>query len=170
MSYEDRKAIVATVEETYALMGRALSTDVPGELMETAVRGDVIRQISEASVDPYVTDQEMLDLLRRAYFDLVDTVLRLREELLGVNGEGYDASFAAVGLTGSGREVKVRGWRRNLGRFLNMPSLRWIKKAFEWGNIILGSAGGVPVVGVMVDSVKELKESIEAQGEDDQST
>jgi hypothetical protein len=170
MSFEDREAIVATVEETYALMGRALSTDIPSGLMETAVRPEVMQEILRAQTDPYITDQEMLQLLRTAYFDLVETVLRLHEELLGENSERYDDSLTSVALTGSGREVKVEGFRRALRRVQrSVPGLRWVKKAFEWGNIILGSLGGVPVVGVIVDPIRELKESIEAQGEDDQS-
>jgi hypothetical protein len=104
MTLEDRKAIVATVEETYALMGRALSTEVPSRLMPNAIRPDVMRQIFGASVDPYVTDEEMLPLLRLAYFDLVESVLRIREELVGPNGNSYETKLQDVGLTASGRE------------------------------------------------------------------
>jgi hypothetical protein len=169
MSLEDREAIVATVEETYALMGRALRTDIPSDVMSSSVRPDVMQQISTAHVDPYVTDEEMLQLLRTAYFDLVETVIRLHDELLRENGERYDADLANVALTGAGREVKVGGFRRALRRVMNVPGLRWLKKTFEWGNIILGSLGSVPVVGVFADPIKELKESIEAQGDDDQA-
>lgn len=170
MGLEDREAIVATVEETYALMGRALSTDIPSDVAATAVRPDVMQQISAAAVDQYVTDKEMLQLLRIAYFDLVSAVLRIHDELLGEDGERYDGDLENVALAGPGRAVKVGGFRRSLGRVLqNVPGLRWIKKAFEWGNIILGSLGGVPVVGVVADPIRELKESIEAQGDDDQS-
>ncbi|SRR6266496_3929590 len=170
MSFEDREAIAATVEETYALVGRALSTDIPSDLLATAVRPEVMREIMEARVDPYVTDEEMLQLLRTAYFDLVGTVMRLHEELLGEDSERHDTQLANVALTGSGRAVKVRGFRRSLGEAVsNVPGFRWMKKAFEWGNIILGSLGGVPVVGALADPIKELKESVEAQGEDDQT-
>jgi hypothetical protein len=169
MSLADREAIVATVEETYALMGRALSTDIPAELRTTVVRPEVLEQISQARVDQYVTDREMLRLLRTAYFDLVETVLRFHEELLGERGERYDDDLDEVALTGNGGVVKVSGFRRALGRIVNTPGLRWVKKAFEWGNIILGSLGAVPVVGVLADPIKELKESIEAQGQEDQS-
>lgn len=117
-----------------------------------------------------MTDKEMLQLLRIAYFDLVSAVLRIHDELLGEDGERYDGDLENVALAGPGRAVKVGGFRRSLGRVLqNVPGLRWIKKAFEWGNIILGSLGGVPVVGVVADPIRELKESIEAQGDDDQS-
>jgi hypothetical protein len=170
MSLEDRQAIVETVEETYALMGRALSTSVPSDVAARAVRPDVIERIAAASVEPYVTDQEMLELLRIAYFDLVSAVIRVHDELLGEEGERYDDDLANVALTGPGRAVKVGGFRRALRRVLqNVPGLRWVKKAFEWGNIILGSLGSVPVVGVVADPIRELKESIEAQGDDDQT-
>jgi hypothetical protein len=170
MSLDDREAIVATVQETYALMGRALSTEVPSRVMEEARRPRVMEQILMAQADPYVTDEEMLKLLRIAYFDLLEMVLRIQTELLGEEGERYDADLQKVALTGSGCAVKVRGFRRALGQVLqNLPGLRWLKKAFEWGNIILGSLGALPVVGNLADPVRELKESIEAQGEDDQA-
>lgn len=170
MGLEDREAIVATVEETYALIGRALSTDIPGDVLARAVRPEVIQQISAATIDPYVTDGEMLELLRIAYFELVEAVLRVHDELLGPAGERYDHDLETVALTGPGRVVKVGGFRRAVGKVLqNVPGLRAVKKAFEWGNIILGSLGGVPVVGVIADPIRELKESVEAQGDDDQS-
>src|SRR5438105_12085158 len=99
MSLEDREAIVATVDETYALMGRALTTDIPSAVVERAMRPEVMQQIRSASVDPYVSDEEMLGLLRMAYFDLVENVLRLHGELLDAQGERYDAGLENVGLT-----------------------------------------------------------------------
>jgi hypothetical protein len=145
MTFEDRRAIVATVEETYALMGRTLSTDIPSPLLEIAVRPTVLGEIQSAQLDPYVTDEEMLVLLRTAYFDLTETVLRLHQELLGGIGDEYDIGLENVALTGSGLEVKVVGFNkaiRFVGRVLGFRSVR---KAFEWGNIVLGSLGAVPV-------------------------
>jgi hypothetical protein len=168
MSFEDREAIVATVEETYALMGRALNTDIPGRLAESAVRPEAMEQITQAIIDPYVTDAEMLPLFQPAYYDLLESVLAFHDELLGQAGEQYDAPLAAVGLTGNGRALKVGGFRRSLGRALSgIPGIRWVKKAFQWGNIILGSLGSIPVIGTVADSIQELKESIEAQGDED---
>jgi hypothetical protein len=169
MALEDREQIVATVQETYALMGRALGTDIPGQIRETALRPEVLQAIIEAELDPYVTDEEMLALLREAYFDLVGAVIRLQEALLGELGWELDPEIEAVGLSGSGLRLKVAGFRRSLNRiFDRIPGVRRIKKVFEWGNIILGSLGGVPVVGVIADPIRELKESIEAQGDEDQ--
>jgi hypothetical protein len=119
-------------------------------------------------LDPYVTDEEMLELLRAAYFDLVENVLRIHDEMLSEGGERYDTDLQYTGLTGSGRTVKVHAFRRALGRLGSLPGFRHLKKAFQWGNIVLGSLGGVPVVGVLAEPIKELKESIEAQGHDDQ--
>jgi hypothetical protein len=110
MALDDREAIVATVEETYALMGRALSTEIPSVVIERAVRPEIIEQIASANLDPYVTDDEMLELLRMAYFDLVENVLRIHDELLAEQGERYDTYLENAGLTGSGRTVKVHGF------------------------------------------------------------
>jgi len=170
MALDDREAIVATVEETYALMGRALAADVAPEVVERSVRPEIIEEIRAARVDSYVSDEEMLGLLREAYFDLVENILRIHEELLGEQGERYDPDLETAGLTGNGRAVKVRGFRRAIEWLRKAPGVRWMRKAFEWGNIILGSLGGVPVVGVVSDPVRELKEAIEAQGDDDQTT
>jgi hypothetical protein len=172
MALEDRIEVVSVVEETYALTGRVLSTDVPGAI-DPGIRPEIMQQIRSAQIDPLVTDAEMLSLLRNAYFDLVETVVRLRDELLGPSGESYDSALEQVHLTGSGRAMKVRGWRRALNFVLGgAPGDRakWIKKALEWANIILGSLGGVPVVGTIADPIRELKESVEAQADDDQSS
>lgn len=171
MALEDRFEIVSVVEETYGLVGRVLSTDVPGALYP-GIRPDIMERIRSAEIDPLVTDAEMLSLLRTAYFELVQTVVLLRDQLLGTAGETYDTSLQQVQLTGSGRSMKVRGWRRALDRVLSGPAgdrPRWIKKALEWANIILGSLGGVPVIGPLADPIKELKESVEAQADDDQN-
>jgi hypothetical protein len=145
MSYEDRRAIVSAVQETYGLTGRALGTEVPSDVIGTAVRPEIMQQLQAASIEPYVTDGEMLDLLREAYFDLVDQVLLIQRQLLGESGESFDGPLAQVHLTGSGQVVKVRGWRRALQRVIT--GIPGVKKALQWGNIILGSLGSVPVVG-----------------------
>ena len=172
MALEDRLEIVSVVEETYALMGRMLSTDVPGALLP-GIRPEIMARIRIAEVDLVITDQEMLFLLRTAYLDLLETVLRLRSELLAPYGGNYDGPLQQAQLTGSGRIMKVRGWRRSLGRVLEGPPAerpRWVKKALEWANVILGSLRGVPVAGLLADPIKELKESVEAQADDDQGT
>ena len=162
MSLEDREAIVSTVQETYGLMGRALSTDIPSQLLETAIRQDVMQQLKAAKLDPSVSDEEMLGLLRTAYFELIDAVLRIQEQLLGNSGESYEGPLAQVQLTGSGQRVKVTGFRHALGRVFSGLA-GGVRKAFGWGNIVLGSLGSVPGVGVFADSIRELKESVEAQ-------
>jgi hypothetical protein len=95
-------------------------------------------------------------------------VLQIQGLLLGPDGESFDGALAQVHLTDSGRVVKVRGWRRALQRVLT--GIPGVKKALQWGNIILGSLGSVPVVGTAADAIKELKEAVEAQGDDDQSS
>ena len=171
MTIEDRRAIVSVVEETYTLTGRVLSTDIPSDVLP-GIRPDALDKLQHAEIDPLVTDEEMLQLLRAAYFDLVKTVIELRNQLLGTAGEAHDPALARVGLTGSGQLVKVRGFRRALDRiFTSVPTARykWIKKAFDWANIVLGSLGGVPIVGPLAEPIQELKESVEAQADDDQN-
>jgi len=116
-----------------------------------------------------VSDPEMLELLRAAYFDLINTVIQIQDELLGINGESYDRPLAQVQLTGSGRGVKIRGFRSALGKAVASVT-GGVKRAFAWGNIILGSLGAVPVVGVLADPIRELKESVEAQADDERTT
>jgi len=166
MSYEERLDIVATVQETYALMGRCLGANIPEPIIANAIRPEILYRLQDAAMSPYVSDPEMLGLLLEAYYELVDSVFLLAQTLLGPAGEEYDAGLSRVGLTGSGLRVKVSGFRRGLSR---LPGIRWIRKTFEWGNIVLGSLGAVPGVGIITEPIQELKEAIEAQGDDDNS-
>lgn len=171
MALEDRIEIVSVIEETYSLVGRVLATEIPGAVYP-GVRPDIMARLRNAEIDPLVTDTEMLSLLRSAYFDLTQTVILLRGQLLGTTGGNYDPPLQQVQLTGSGRSMKVRAWQRALDRILGGPANerpRWIKKAFQWANIILGSLGSVPGIGLIVDPIQELKESVEAQADDDQN-
>src|ERR1700744_652087 len=99
MAQQDRVEIVSVVEEAYGLVGRVLSTQIPAALYP-GIRPDVLEELTGAEVNPLVTDPEMLSLLRAAYFDLVETVLLLRSQLLGATGENYDFSLQQVQLTG----------------------------------------------------------------------
>ena len=168
MSIEERQALVATVQETYALMGRSLGADIPDALFSNAIRADLLNLLQRARIDPYVTEPEMLPLLLETYYELVESVLRLSQTLLGDSGEGFDAQLAEVGLSGNGLQLKVRGFRRSFVRALSgVPGFRWIKKTFEWGNIILGSLGAVPGIGLITEPIHELKIAIEAQGDEE---
>jgi hypothetical protein len=60
----DRDAIVATAEEAYALVRRARAADIPGGMTVSRVRPDVMQQTRAARADLYVTDEEVLGLLR----------------------------------------------------------------------------------------------------------
>jgi hypothetical protein len=171
MTIEDRSAIVSVVEETYTLTARMLSTDVPSAVLP-GIRPDILDQLRHAEINPLVTDEEMLQLLRTAYFDLLQTLIELRNELLGPQGESHDLALGRVGLTGSGQVVKVRGFRRALERIARSgpaARLKWVKKAFDWANIVLGSLAGVPVIGQLAEPIQELKGSVEAQADDDQN-
>lgn len=166
MALEDREEIVATIQETYVLMGRAIQAEIPGEVLERALRQDAVRELLDVPIE-YVTDEELLGLFRETYYELVGNLFVIQDAMLDERGEKYDYDLERVGLTGSGRALKVNGFRRAFDRVRAFAGRRWVKKAFEWGNIILGSLGPVPVVGIAVEPIKELKESIEAQGDED---
>lgn len=137
-------------------------------MLERALRPEAVGRLAEVPLDPYVTDTEMLELMRVAYFDLVERVLLLHEELLGESGERYDPELDAAALTSTGLAVKVHGFRGALGRLFGLgQGHRWVRKAFQWADVILGSLGAVPALGVIPDAIKELKESVETQADDD---
>jgi hypothetical protein len=73
MSFEEGQQIVASVEETYALMGVSLGTTVDSNLIYSGVRPEVLQQLANASIDPYIINPEMRELLLVAYNDLVET-------------------------------------------------------------------------------------------------
>jgi hypothetical protein len=165
MALEDREEIVATIQETYVLMGRAIQAEIPSAVVERALRKDAVRELLEAPIE-YITDEELLGLFQRVYYELIENLLEIQDMLLGEGGEELDHHLQRVGLTGPGRELKVGGFRRALNGIRAFLGRRGVKKAFEWGNIILGSLAPVPGVGMAVEPIKELKESIEAQGEE----
>jgi hypothetical protein len=168
---EDREAIVATIQETYVLMGRAIRTGIPpdrlDEFLERAVRRDVIEELLETPLD-YITDEEFLELFQGVYFELVQNVFDIQDAFLGEIGPELDDALERVGLTGAGRELKVGLFRRALDRFRQFRSRRWVKSAFKFANIVLGSLGPVPFVGIAAEPIQELKDAIEAKREEDE--
>jgi hypothetical protein len=62
----DRDAIVATAQEAYAPVLRARAAEIPGEMRASPIRPDVTQQTRAARADLYVTDEEVLGLLRNA--------------------------------------------------------------------------------------------------------
>jgi hypothetical protein len=169
MALEDREEIVATIQETYILMGRAIQADAPDSIRERALRRDVVESLLETPIE-YVTDQELLGLFQETYFGLVDNVIQIQDELLADHGPEFDRDLERVGLTSAGRALKVRMFRRAVDRVRQLAPGRWLRKAFKCGNIILGSLGPVPIVGIAAEPIQELKEAIETQGEEDQES
>jgi hypothetical protein len=168
MAFEDRQQIVATVQETYAVMGRAIGTNVPEAVLRDPVRPDIMRQLSDLQIDWRVADEQMRNLLINAYEELAQNVLQLRYELLRPEDVGprYDYDLGQVGLTRNGWRVKWHGFSTGIDNLLRHRSRPAAKRVFRWANVILGSLSGVPGAGVVVEPLRELKESIEASGED----
>jgi hypothetical protein len=168
---QDREEIVATVQETYVLMGRAVGAQIPyerlDEFLQRAVRTDVVRELMQVQLEE-ATEDEFLELFQQVYFELVDNVFAIQDLLLGEGGEEFDDRLREVGLTGAGRELKVGRVRRAIDGVRQFGSRLWVKRAFRLGNIVLGSLGPVPVVGIAAEPIKELKESIEAKREEDE--
>lgn len=105
----------------------------------------------------------------RPTFQLINNVVTTQELLLGPQGETLDAQLAAAGLAGQLLAVKVAGFRRELGAVLEQTERprrkRWFRRAAKWADIVLGSLSSVPIVGPVVEPLKEFKESVETQAE-----
>lgn len=149
-------------------MGRAIGTTVPEEVLRNPVRADIMQQISGLEIDWSIPDERMRELLITAYEDLEQNVLQIQHELLEAEdaGERYETELARVGLTGSGWGVKWHGFRTGIDSLLHRSTRPAVKRVFRWANVVLGSLSGVPGAGIVTEPLRELKESIEAAGED----
>ncbi len=168
MPLEDRRDVVSVVEEAHALIGNSLATDVPAFIV---VRGEVWQLLQQVIPEPLVEDTEMLARMRQAYFDLIGNVQRLQELLLGAQGESLDAALVRAGLSGQLLAIKVIGFRRELDGVLAQAQRpgrrRWFRRAAKWADIVLGSLSAVPLLGPVVEPLKEFKESVETQVENE---
>jgi hypothetical protein len=135
MALEDREEIVATIQETYVLMGRAIQAEIPGEVVERALRQDAVRELLDTPIE-YVTDEELLGLFQETYYELIGNLFVIQDALLDERGEKYDYDLERVGLTGSGRALKVNGFRRAFDRvralawsLIRCPPCWWVASA-----------------------------------------
>jgi hypothetical protein len=166
MAIEDRRDVVSIVEETHGLIGNSLATDVPPFLV---IRTELLDPLQRLPEQPLVDDAAMVAMMRASYFELITNVGATQDLLLGPQGEDLDAQLAAAGLTGQLLALKTAGFRRELAGVLQQterPSRkRRFRRAAKWANIVLGSLTSVPVVGTVVEPLKEFKESVETQVE-----
>ncbi len=166
MALDDRRDVVPIVEETHALIGNSLATDVPRFLV---IRTELLDPLQQLLEQPLVDDPDMLAMMRRSYFELITNIEATQELLLGPQGEALDAPLAAAGLAGQRLALKTAGFRRELGGVLEQTERprrkRWFRRAAKWANIVLGSLASVPIVGPVVEPLKEFKESVETQVE-----
>lgn len=158
--------VVSVVEETHALIGNSLATDVPPFLV---IRRELVEPLQRLLEQPLIDDFEMVALMRASYFQLIDNVSTTQELLLGPQGETLDAQLAAAGLTGQLLAQKITGFRRELVGVLEQTERprrkRWFRRVAKWADIVLGSLSSVPIVGPVVEPLKEFKESVETQVE-----
>jgi hypothetical protein len=86
----------------------------------------------------------------------------VRAQLLE-GGPEIDESLERVGLTGDELQFKLNGFRRALSWFQERRGLRPFRRVLRWADVILGSL--VQVV-ALLDPLKELKEGLEADVDD----
>ena len=166
MAIEDRRDVVSIVEETHALIGNSLATGVPPFLV---IRLELLDPLQRLLEQPLVDDPTMVAMMRASYFQLINNVGATQELLLGPQGDALDGQLAAAGLTGQLLALKTAGFRRELGGVLEQTERprrkRWFRRAAKWADIVLGSLSSVPIVGPVVEPLKEFKESVETQVE-----
>lgn len=164
MPLDDRRNVVSVVEETHALIGNSLATAVPPFVV---IRRELIDPLQRLLEQPLIDDAEMVALMRGSYFELINNVRAAQRLLLGPQGDTLDAQLAAAGLTGQLLAVKIMGFRRELSGVLEQTERprrkRWFRRAAKWADIVLGSLSSVPVIGPIVEPLKEFKESVETQ-------
>src|SRR4051794_15124388 len=116
MTYDDRASLVSLAEETYALAGHLLASEIPVAL--GAVRPEVVDELRDGTGEPFISDAGKLERLRKSYEGSFEHVLQLQEELLSPDGERYDEPLSQVGLTDDELRVDLEEFRRELGQFL----------------------------------------------------
>ncbi len=164
MAIEDRRDVVSIVEETHGLIGNSLATDVPPFLV---IRFELLDPLQRLLEPPLVDDADMLAMMRGSYFALINNVRTTQELLLGPTGEALDEQLAAAGLSRQLLALKTAGFRRELSGVLEQTERprrkRWFHRAAKWANIVLGSLASVPIIGPVVEPLREFKESVETQ-------
>ncbi len=163
MALEDRVSLVSVTQELYVLLGKILHA---GTREGTGyVRQEVVHQLLAIDLAITFEDTETQNLLATLYRELEPSVRLVEERLLAESGEAYDPALAEAGLTETGRAAKVSGFRRALDRLLGATASdrpRWVRSVLTWGDVSLGSLGGVPGIKNVVEPLKELKQSVEA--------
>lgn len=116
---------------------------------------------------PLIENTELLSYFRAAWEELATPHRLLILRLLGAESESMDLELATRGLTDAGLDLKVAGFLEAEREYLNatrwLQRRKWCRGMLRWANVVLGSLGSVPIIGVAVDPLREWKESIEAQ-------
>jgi hypothetical protein len=80
-----------------------------------------------------------------------------------------DEDLVGVGLTGTGLALKQGGFDVAVEEYMASTSWlqrrKWFGGVLRWLDVVLGSLGSVPALSVVLDPIKEWKESVEAQVE-----
>ncbi len=108
MAVEDRRNVVSVVEETHALIGNSLATDVPPFLV---IRREVVDPLQRLLAEPLIDNQEMVALMRASYFSI--------DQQRG----DHPRTAARAARRDSGRTA----CRRRLGRATSGGKSRWLQ-------------------------------------------
>jgi hypothetical protein len=129
---EERALLANVVNEVYELCDETIRS--------AWLPRDMIQQYDEALLRVNVAMQDGLEILLSDDPEVSERLDR-------------------AGLGGAELDLKVTGWRRWLRRFRERRTTGLLRRAFKWGNVILGSLSSVVVA---FEPLREIKESIEA--------
>jgi len=72
-------------------------------------------------------------------------------------------------MTGTGLALKQAGFDGAVEEYIAsltwLQRRKWFKGVLRWLDVVLGSLSSIPVLGAVLDPIKEWKESVEAQTE-----
>ncbi|MGE0818204.1 MAG: hypothetical protein AB7O74_06020 [Candidatus Nanopelagicales bacterium] len=123
---------------------------------------------------PILEDRDLLPYFQSAWQELRsphDRLLRLM--LTGENLE-LDQALTDAGLTDASLALKEAGLERALDEYESartwLSRRRWFRGALRWADVILGSLASIPAIGAVVEPIKEWKESVEVQVDNEASS
>lgn len=179
MTYEERVRLVHLVDTALALcvfeIGESpqLSFDpyrigvLDGEAAELVFEvRETDAYLFERVADPLIADYEMRELLLAALPELGPAHRQFLRTMLEREASELDEELERRGLSGAGLNLKEGGQRQSLSRFARARRWarnKWFGGALKWTDIVLGSLSSIPGLGLVVDPLKEWKESVEAQ-------
>jgi hypothetical protein len=183
MPFEDRLRLIRLVDTALAVSCRELgflpeaSARSPTEYGENWFDGDfgaylyvtpnVLALFERRLQRPLIDNSDLLPLFRAAWDPLVLVHARLLYLLLGPESDALDEGLGVRGLSSTGLDLKSAGFNAALDEYLEattwLQRRKWFRGLLRWADVVIGSLSSIPVVGGVLEPIKEWKESIEAQ-------